>query len=66
MDMLTGAECCLMAAMSAAPEELRADVAKEAQDVSAMRDRATWDDTSRLSKDTRASFHRENRKRGRE
>jgi Ca-activated chloride channel family protein len=65
MDMLTGAECCLMAAMSAAPDELRADVAKEAQDVSAMRDRATWDDTSRLSKDTRASFHRENRKRGR-
>lgn len=66
MDMLTGAESSLLAAMAAAPEESRSDVAKEASDLSMMRDRATWDDTSRLSKDTRASFHRENRKRGRE
>lgn len=66
MDMLTGAESTLRAAMAAAPDELQQDVAKEAHDVSMMRDRATWDDTARLSKHTRASFHRTNRKRGRE
>ncbi len=66
MDLLAGAEGVLGAAMMAAPDEMRADVVKESQDIGMMKDRASWDDTSRLSKVTRASFHQRNRKRGRE
>jgi len=52
--------------MMAAPEAMRDDVLRESQDIGMMKDRASWDDTSRLSKDTRASFHERNRKRGRD
>ena len=66
MELLSGAEGVLGAAMMGAPAEMRADMVKESQDIGSMKDRAAWDDTSRLSKDTRASFHRRNRKRGRD
>lgn len=66
MELLSGAEGVLGAAMMGAPAEMRADMVKESQDIGSMKDRGAWDDTSRLSKDTRASFHRRNRKRGRD
>ncbi len=52
-------------ALSVAPEELLADLQKEQSDVGAMRERATWEDTSYMSKMSRASYHERNRKRGR-
>lgn len=61
----TGADSMLGLALTGAPEELRADVEKEQADIGQMKDRATWDDTSLLSKTNRASFHDNNRKRGR-
>ncbi|MBA2773440.1 MAG: VWA domain-containing protein [Nocardioidaceae bacterium] len=64
--LLTGAEDFLGLAMQAAPAEMQSDIAKESFDVGSMKDRASWDDVSRLSKDTRASFHERNRKRGRD
>lgn len=66
VELLAGAEGVLGAAMMAAPEAMRDDVLRESQDIGMMKDRASWDDTSRLSKDTRASFHERNRKRGRD
>lgn len=66
VELLAGAEGVLGAAMMAAPQAMRDDVLRESQDIGMMKDRASWDDTSRLSKDTRASFHERNRKRGRD
>jgi len=66
VELLAGAEGVLGSAMMAAPEAMRDDVLRESQDIGMMKDRASWDDTSRLSKDTRASFHERNRKRGRD
>lgn len=65
-ELLSGAEGFLTQAMATAPAEMRHDVAKESDVVGSMKERASWDDTNRLSKDTRASFHERNRKRGRE
>ena len=63
--MVTGAEDFLDQALSAAPEELRGVVAHESLVIGSMKDRFAWDDINRLSKETRASFHERNRKRGR-
>ena len=63
---LTGAEGLLEQAIGCAPDGMRAGVEHESLEVGTMKDRAGWDDVSRLSKDTRASFHERNRKRGRE
>ncbi len=52
-------------ALSVAPSELLADLQQEQSDLTGMRQQATWDDTSRASKMTRASYHERNRKRGR-
>lgn len=65
MNMLASAEGSLQFAAMQAPEDLRDEVSKESQEIRMLRDRTTWDDTNRLSKHSRASFHERNRKRGR-
>ena len=42
----------------------RTDVQQEPDDIPAMRARASWEDTNRMSTDTRASYHNRNRKVG--
>lgn len=64
--LLTGAEELLGFAIQTAPPEMQVDIAKESFNLGSMKDRASWDDVSRLSKDTRASFHERYRKRGRD
>lgn len=64
--LLAGAEGILADAMSAAPPSMQSDVTKESRDIGEMKARASWDSTSRLSKDTRSSYHSRNRKRGRD
>ncbi len=66
VDYLTGAESSLCQATIGAPPAMHADLARESEELAAMKDRASWDDERRLSKDTRASFHSRNRKRGRD
>ncbi len=52
-------------ALSVAPPELVADLEKEQSDVEEMRTGATWDDTSYVSKRSRASYYASTSKRGR-
>lgn len=62
---LTGASDLMGEALTSSPPAMLADVQQESDDIQAMRARTSWDDTRRMSKDTRASYHNRNRKRGR-
>lgn len=62
---LTGASHLMGEALTSSPPAMLADVQQESDDIQAMRARTSWDDTRRMSKDTRASYHNRNRKRGR-
>jgi Ca-activated chloride channel homolog len=52
-------------ALSMAPGELVANLQREQSDIGAMRERATWENTTLMSKMSRSSYHAQNRKRGR-
>jgi Ca-activated chloride channel family protein len=52
-------------ALSVAPDALVDDLLREQSDVADLHDRSRRDDTNRLSKESRASYHAANRKRGR-
>jgi Ca-activated chloride channel family protein len=64
-EWLAGASGLMGEALTSSPPAMRAEVQQESDDIQAMRARTSWDDMSRMSKDTRASYHNRNRKRGR-
>lgn len=64
--LLAGAAGLMGEALLSAPMAMQAAVQEESEDIGSLKGRASWDDTSRMSKDTRSSFHSRNRKRGRE
>lgn len=63
--LLGSAEMLVGSALGIAPEELVAGFQAEAGEIAGLREAARFEDASYLSKSSRDSFHRQNRKRGR-
>ncbi len=62
-ELFGAAERSLLAALELAPIDMADDVAGEQRQVAGLRERSGWDDTNVLSKASRASYHRQNRRR---
>jgi Ca-activated chloride channel family protein len=63
--LLLSAGSTIEDAMMSAPVGMAADLSAEKAELDELADRALWDDTNRMSKETHSSWHNQTRKRGR-
>src|SRR4051794_6551956 len=63
--LLLSAGSTIEGAMMSAPVGMAADLSAEKAELDELADRALWDDTNRMSKQTHSSWHNQTRKRGR-